>query len=186
MEHIKESCQTIISSYQTMFEQFQSISSENVRLKNENQKLLENEKDLMSVSSIVATKNENASLLNKISLLEKSNTTLRTNIKELQNVMKNSYSTNSLTIKENINNQRISSNLINDNVQQTFEERINNEINSDEDVEEELYTIIYKKKSYYMDTNNNLFSIGNDGEKQDNVGKRIFDKKKAKYKYILN
>ena len=166
MEHIKQSCETILKSYQTLFEQFQTISADNERLKKENCILIDNEKDLMSVSSIVSTKNENASLLKKIAVLEKSNSALRQNITDLQKIIKSHNS-----IEPN-NVEMVQNNL-------TSTDRLEQE-------QEELYSVTFKKVSYYLDTSNRLFSIGSDGEKLERIGKRIFDEKKGKHKYVLD
>jgi hypothetical protein len=145
-----------------MFDQFEKISDENVRLKTENIQLVQNEKDLMSVSSIVSTKNENASLLRKIDLLEKSNTILRTTIQSLKTTMNEPKYSQTPSDKES-------------------------DTDTVDDVEESesLYTITYRKKSYYLDKNDQLYDIGPDGEKLETIGRRKFDTKKEKYKYVL-
>lgn len=178
MENIKLSCSNIVTSYQTMFDQFEKISDENVRLKTENIQLVQNEKDLMSVSFIVSTKNENASLLRKIDLLEKSNTILRTTIQSLKTTMNEpKYSQTSSDIK--------------DDLSVSLQHHDSNSSTSDTDTvddaeeSESLYTITYRKKSYYLDKNDQLYDIGPDGEKLETIGRRKFDTKKEKYKYVL-
>lgn len=173
MDHIKDSCKNIVDEYQRMFEQFQIISSENARLKKENLKLIENEKDLMSVSSIVATKNENASLLQKIATLEKSNLNLRTNIQTLQTIIKSSN-----TLSSDVTSIQDKQNECNDI-------KNNANVHSDENQDEDIYTVTHKKISYYLDAQNKLYEIGSDGEKLRHIGNRKFDQKKGKYKYTL-
>jgi hypothetical protein len=180
MDHIKDSCQNIVDEYQRMFEQFQITLSENVRLKKENLKLIENEKDLMSVSSIVATKNENASLLQTIATLEKSNSKLRTNIQTLQTIINTCNSTSVA-----------SSHLLHEGASIQEKENdcfdVNNaNVHSEEIQEEEIYTVTHKKVSYYLDAHNQLYEIGSDGEKLKKIGKRKFDEKKGKYKYVFD
>lgn len=174
MENIKLSCSNIVTSYQTMFDQFEKISDENVRLKAENIKLVQNEKDLMSVSSIVSTKNENAALLRKIDLLEKSNTILRTTIQSLKTTMNEPKDSKTSSGKD-----ELSISL------QHHDSNCTTSDNDTTDDAESLYTITYRKKSYYLDKNDLLYDIGPDGEKLDTIGRRKFDTKKEKYKYVL-
>jgi len=182
MENIKLYCSNIVTSYQTMFDQFEKISDENVRLKKENIRLIQNEKDLMSVSSIVSTKNENASLLRKIDLLEKSNSILRTTIQSLKSTLnepKHSQASSDVKDDLSVSLQHHDSNCT------TCDKESDTDTVDDADESESLYTITYRKKSYYLDKNDRLYDIGPDGEKLDTIGRRKFDTKKEKYKYLF-
>ena len=143
--------------------------------------MIQNEKDLTSVSSIVATKNENSSLLRKIDLLEKSNTILRTTIQNLKTTMNEpKVSKTSSDIKDDI-----SVSLHHDSKSTSSDKESDTDTTDDVEESESLYTITYRKKSYYLDKNDLLYDIGADGEKLDTIGRRKFDTKKEKYKYVL-
>ena len=70
--NIEEILSKVIQEVKKMYSDVISLRKEIDNLRSENARLIENEKDLMSVSTIVATKNENTRLTNEIELLKKS------------------------------------------------------------------------------------------------------------------
>jgi hypothetical protein len=70
--NIEETLLKVIHEVKVMYSDVTSLRDEIEKMRYENAKLIENEKDLMSVSTIVATKNENTRLTNEIELLKKS------------------------------------------------------------------------------------------------------------------
>jgi hypothetical protein len=152
-------CYKIISDFQHLEKVNKEISEENKELRRQNLLLVENERDLMSVSTIVSTKNENAKLRDEIVLLKKSLSNLK--VKYTPDVSKpiNAY--------ENQNHV------------------LRNEPEPEPDTIDTIYMIKYKGSKYFLDEKNILFSICDNDTKGDIVGERYFDEKKEKYKYRM-
>jgi hypothetical protein len=161
-------CCKIISDFQHLEKVNEEISDENKELRRQNLLLIENERDLMSVSTIVSTKNENAKLRDEIVLLKKSLYNLK--VKYTPEVSKPIYS------YENQNHE------------------LQNKPDAEPDAEPEaepeaepdtIYMIKYKGSKYFLDKDNMLFVICDNNTKGGIVGERYFDEKKKKYKYKM-
>ena len=153
-------CCKIISDFQHLEKVNEEISDENKELRRQNLLLIENERDLMSVSTIVSTKNENAKLRDEIVLLKKSLYNLK--VKYTPEVSKPIYS------YENQNHE------------------LQNKPDAEPDAEPDtIYMIKYKGSKYFLDKDNMLFVICDNNTKGGIVGERYFDEKKKKYKYKM-
>ena len=153
-------CYKIISDFQHLEKVNKEISDENKELRRQNLLLIENERDLMSVSTIVSTKNENAKLRDEIVLLKKSLYNLK--VKYTPEVSKPIYS------YENQNHE------------------LQNKPEAEPDAEPDtIYMIKYKGSKYFLDKDNMLFVICDNNTKGGIVGERYFDEKKKKYKYKM-
>lgn len=176
--------QTYIKSLEDENKQLQK----NIMLiKTENAKLLENERDMLKVSTIVNITNENIKLKNYISLLEG----------QLQNrfAEKNKFSVNEKNIEPIIDVSQAqpiehpiaenqSSDLaLNDN-DNNIEPEKDNEEQEDENEVETLYKMKYKGVYYLYNEQNKVYECIND-EKGEYVGIRKYIKKTDKYKVMF-
>ena len=163
-------CYKIISDFQHLEKVNKEISDENKELRRQNLLLVENERDLMSVSTIVSTKNENAKLRDEIVLLKKS----LSNLKVKYTPDKPIYSSEK-------------QNLVSKNEPETepdSEPEMKPDTGTDTGTDT-IYMIKYKGYKYFLDENNKLFAICDNDTKGDIVGERYFDEKKKKYRYKM-
>jgi hypothetical protein len=161
--NIVEVCGNIVREFQSSENIILSLICENKDLKTQNKTLIDNEKDLMSVSMIIATKNENTRLTNELNLLKKTITHLKQ--ENLRYTKKTDMNEDNDSIMKDTN----------------FSTKKREEIDSNQ----QLYSIKHKGNTYYLDESDKLYSMGENDEKGTLVGNRLFDKQKQKFKYVL-
>ena len=134
--------------------QIEEISAENTRL-------LESEKDMFKVSTIITTSNENAKLKSYITILEK----------QLNKYKEDSKKT--IHVTESVEHE------VTDKVEHEDTDKVEAEINV-------TYTIFkYKEVEYVMDEERILHKKDENGVVGEIVGKRKYNKKTGKWKTIL-
>ena len=142
-------------------------------VKRENERLKDNEKEMLKVSSIITTSNENTKLKNYINILEE----------QLQK-----YKSNSKVVFEDcdqeVEEEQIST--VEEDKSADNPNIINNymdSLNTDE-IDTDLRVFKYKNETYFIDENNVLYE-NIDNVKGKEVGKRRLNKKTQKFKTIL-
>ena len=193
----------------SIYNYIKSIENENFILKRdianyerENISLKENEKEMLKVSTIITTTNENTKLKKTISILEKEIDILRQNIqsystykmKEASKVQeleeckeKEIIPSETPEIIDTGDSENTITLPIPEEEDIVSERNDESDENNDEDEDFEIITI--KKQDYYIDNEMKLYEIDWDNGKA-NVGKQVgyrkFIEKKNKFKTIFN
>lgn len=153
-------------------------------VKRENERLKDNEKEMLKVSSIITTSNENTKLKNYISILEEQLQKYKSNTKIVFEEIDQDHDAEDQTSKVHdppSNNVVEEEDLFSNNLeinQSKTPSIIDDSLNTD------LRVFKYKNETYFIDENNILYE-NNDNEKGNEVGKRKLNKKTNKFKTIL-
>ena len=161
-------------------------------IERENERLKDNEKEMLKVSSIITTSNENTKLKNYIQILEEQLQKYKSNSKVVFEDYDHEVEEDKLCVPATVEveSENIPSNEVEEEELSTSTTDNPNVIDNyiDSLNTDEIYTDLrvfkYKNETYFIDENNILYE-NHENEIGREVGKRRLNKKTNKYKTIL-